>query len=548
MANTTSTTIPAPWSWRPSSYWDGNDGSWNTFIIEVGTPQQPFRVLPSTAGQETWVLNAAGCTANDPVNCTYTRGALGDSTGYDTNASSTWVPNGIFSLTAQETVLGYTGNGAYGFDAIKLGNESHALSLDHQVIASIADKSYYLAQFGLGHKPINFTTFTNPLDSYMTNLVGKGMIPSSSFGYTAGAAYRGKAPASLTLGGYDTSRFTPSNVSFAMNGDDSRPLQVGVQKISAQNTLLGSAELLPSTTYHFIDSTVPHIWLPDDAIAAFTRAFGLNYDNTTDLFLVNDTVRSDLLTLQPSVTFTLATDAGDSSAVTQTVSLPYAAFDLQASYPFYDTPTNYFPIRRAVNDTQYTIGRTFLQEAYITVDWERQNFTVAQTTFDTLDSPKLVPILSIEEAAARNATSIQQARTGSGLGGGAIAGIVVGAIVLLAFIAVAVLFGLRRRRRRQQIPASASDAQHDYDDDSKMTFSGHATELHSDSPASEMPAYHTKDTAELHGASAWRGAYGKDQQDFAGHYGSLTQNAANRGALPVEAPGCEGRRYELPDR
>ncbi|OQO14218.1 hypothetical protein B0A48_01094 [Cryoendolithus antarcticus] len=548
MANSTSTTIPAPWSWTPSSYWDGNDGSWNTFIVEVGTPPQPFRVLPSTAGQETWVLNAAGCTGNDPANCTYTRGALGDSTGYDTNASSSWVPNGIFSLTAQETVLGYTGNGAYGFDVITLGNNSHALSLEHQVIAGIADKSYYLGQFGLGHKSINFTTFTNPLDSYMTNLVGKDMIPSSSFGYTAGAAYKDKAPASLTLGGYDSSRFTPSNVSFAMNGDDSRPLQVGVQRISAQNTLIGTAELLPSTTYHFVDSTVPHIWLPDDAITAFTRAFGLNYDNTTDLFLVNDTVRGELLKLQPSVTFTLATDAGDSSAVTQTVALPYAAFDLQASYPFYDTPTNYFPIRRAVNDTQYTIGRTLLQEAYLTVDWERQNFTIAQTTFDELDNPRLVPILSIEDAATRNATSTQQAQTGSGLSGGAIAGIVVGAVVLLAIIAAAVLFGLRRRRRQDQIPVSASDNQQHYDDDSELRFSGHATELHSDSPASEMPANHTRDAAEVHGTSAWSGAYGKEKQDFVGHYGSSTQNAANRGVSPVEAPGSEGRRYELLDR
>ncbi|KAK6434991.1 hypothetical protein LTR95_008826 [Oleoguttula sp. CCFEE 5521] len=547
MANTTSAIIPAPWSWKPSSYWDGNDGSWNTFIVEVGTPQQPFRVLPSTAGQETWVLNAAGCTANDPADCAYTRGALNGSTGYDTNSSSSWVPNGIFSLTAQETVLGYTGNGLYGFDDATLGSDSHALSLQHQVIAGIADKSYFLGQFGLGHKSINFTTFTNPLESYMTNLVGKGMIPSSSFGYTAGAAYRDQAPASLTLGGYDTSRFTPSNVSFPMNGDDSRPLQVGVQKISAQNTLVGTAELQPSTTYHFIDSTVPHIWLPDDAIAAFTRAFGLNYDNTTELFLVNDTARSELLTLQPSVTFTLASDAGDSSAVTQTISLPYAALDLQASYPFYDTPTNYFPIRRAVNDTQYTIGRTFLQEAYLTVDWERQNFTVAQTTFDTLDTPRLVPILSIEDAATRNATSTQQAQTGPGLSGGAIAGIVVGAIVLLAVIAVAVLFGLRRRRRQDHIPVSASNDWQDHDDDSEMTFSGHATELHSGSPASEMPANHTKDAAEVHGTSAWSGAYDKEKQDFVGHHGSSTRIPVNRGVSPVEAPGSEGRRYELPE-
>jgi len=50
-----------PFSVPPSQAWDGNDGKWSTFMIGVGTPAQTFRVLPSTAGQETWVPAPEGC-------------------------------------------------------------------------------------------------------------------------------------------------------------------------------------------------------------------------------------------------------------------------------------------------------------------------------------------------------------------------------------------------------------------------------------------------------------------------------------------------------
>lgn len=58
------------------------------------------------------------------------------------------------------------------------------------------------------------------------------------------------------------------------------------------------------------------------------------------------------------------TDAGQ----TIEISLPYKAFDLRAEYPIYNTTMNYFPLRRADNDSQYTLGRSFLQEALSILD------------------------------------------------------------------------------------------------------------------------------------------------------------------------------------
>jgi hypothetical protein len=52
---------PQPFSWAPSQFWEGNDGAWSTFIIRVGTPAQTFRILPSTASEETWVPAPEEC-------------------------------------------------------------------------------------------------------------------------------------------------------------------------------------------------------------------------------------------------------------------------------------------------------------------------------------------------------------------------------------------------------------------------------------------------------------------------------------------------------
>ena len=65
--------------------------------------------------------------------------------------------------------------------------------------------------------------------------------------------------------------------------------------------------------------------------------------------------------------------------------MPYAAFDLNASWPIYDNATSYFPIRRSPSDDHnalHILGRTFLQEAYIIADFDRQNFTIADAVSD----------------------------------------------------------------------------------------------------------------------------------------------------------------------
>lgn len=106
------------------------------------------------------------------------------------NQSSTWVREGIYNLFS-EAHLNYTGNGEYGFDNVRLGPPSlGGINLSHQVVAGFVTNDFYLGLFGLGPKPANFSDFNDPIPSYMRTLVNDSIIPSLSYGYTAGAKYR----------------------------------------------------------------------------------------------------------------------------------------------------------------------------------------------------------------------------------------------------------------------------------------------------------------------------------------------------------------------
>lgn len=91
---------------------EGNDGTWSTFEIRVGTPGQVARVLPATSWQETWVVwkTVNGCNTSLGVaaDCFEARGGA-----FDSHASSTWHDEGQFTL-GLNNLLGYDGVADYG--------------------------------------------------------------------------------------------------------------------------------------------------------------------------------------------------------------------------------------------------------------------------------------------------------------------------------------------------------------------------------------------------------------------------------------------------
>lgn len=162
------------------------------FIVRLGTPEQYFSVLPSTANQQTWVPIPEGCASSLVGNfsdCGDSRGAWPfenrDSDGFQSNQSSTWETIGIYELFIEEH-LGIDGNGLFGYDTVGLG--SSGTSAEGQVVAGIATTNFWLGSLGLGANYTNFSEDERP-SSLLRTLKDSKSIPSLSYGYTAGAPY-----------------------------------------------------------------------------------------------------------------------------------------------------------------------------------------------------------------------------------------------------------------------------------------------------------------------------------------------------------------------
>lgn len=203
-----------------------------------------------------------------------------------------------------------------------------------------------------------------------------------------------------------------------------------------------------------IDSSTPYLWLPEAVCLEFEKAFGLTYDDAVQLYTFgsDSTQHEVLVNWNMTFQFDVADLPGSTNSVS--LSLPYEAFDLQLSYPYpglnatqSSPPTNYFPLRKAANNTQYTIGRTFLQETYLKVDYERNNFSIFQATFspNALADTALIPITR-----PRNSTfaGSQAALSKPILTKAGIAGVAVGiAMALVSSILLIVLYTRFRRTK-----------------------------------------------------------------------------------------------------
>jgi hypothetical protein len=259
---------------------------------------------------------------------------------------------------------------------------------------------------------------------------------------------------SLTLGGYDANRFVPHNTTFELN-PGTNP-QAYINSISVSSAASSNNWTVPVNLLYtsdgvsaIIDSSTPYLWLPQAVCDRFAGSLGLTYNETLNIYTFdgNSSQHTTLENAQLTFTFSLSSLA---NTPTVNITLPYEAFNLQLTYPSIpnttfggaDSSKYYFPLRPATSQ-QYTIGRAFLQEAYIITDYERNNFSIHQAVHiaNPVGNTSIVAI-------TRPADSIFSGPPSSlrkGLSTGAIVGIVVGVIVVLAISCLSLVVLFRRR-------------------------------------------------------------------------------------------------------
>jgi hypothetical protein len=208
-----SSRFPLAFSVQPSDHFDEDDGLWNTFNLAVGAGSngpQNFRVVVSTSSYDLWLPQSPVCPLSSlaPSDCPSSRGVgfynnkLSD--GYNGTRSTTQEgPLGIEVLALGgeldiETLFGtaptdYANvSGSFWVDYIHLNSPTAPITtLDSPKQIPILGYSrvpYYLATLGLGVGR-HISTAKKIVNSTVMSMSDAGVIPSRSWGYTAGAYY-----------------------------------------------------------------------------------------------------------------------------------------------------------------------------------------------------------------------------------------------------------------------------------------------------------------------------------------------------------------------
>lgn len=88
-------------------------------------------------------------------------------------------------------------NGTFGYEKLGIQGKGANVSVDHQVIASIKTNKFFVGSLGLSDQPVTYPDGSETSPSLLTSLKSENLIPSLSYGYTAGAFYRKHLPLPL---------------------------------------------------------------------------------------------------------------------------------------------------------------------------------------------------------------------------------------------------------------------------------------------------------------------------------------------------------------
>ena len=456
---------------------------------------------------------------------------------FNQSNSHTWQDKGLFELPLNpEHYLPYAGNADVGLDNVTFDWQARGgLSLSSQAIWGFAAEDIFIGRLGLFPSSINLTDFNQPIPSVIGSLTQQNSIPSTSWGYLAGASYYTypyNAYGSLTFGGYDLTRLdNRTNLTLAGGSDPYRPFLLGVESITS-----GSDALLSTPIIAALDSFTSQIWLPISVCRAFESAFSLVWNDTYSLYLLDATQHSALLNRNPSITFTLS--AGEATSTARfNITLPYAAFDLQTSaYSTANESSYYFPLKQAANESQYVLGRAFMQEVYMLADYDRGRVTLF---------PGLYPESSVEEnimaichpnATVCNGVAVTPDQGGERLSTSAIVGIAIGGSIILIVLVLGIMWFMRRKARAAAAKAQAEQAKRNKEYD-KPELDG--IRLHRDN------AFDRKEAGELDGLMDSRP---RPELDSGTYYsnsrGSYSQRLSSKSGLS-QAGGSP--RFEMPD-
>lgn len=496
-----------PYNVSPSNVSYGADGPWNTVVVGIGggTTAQYVSLFPR--GQEvSFVLTSKSCQpfgeqcgeggVYNPLKSAnfYNSSQYKDYTGpnYDssTYAIGALPLNGSLLQAMDQLVL--TGHDLNGKKNIWVNNFSIAfLPSEYEVylpngnpyplqagqLALSSNESYFWQSSG---EQSLIPGSMAPSAKSKTNK-NTASIPSNSYGLHLGTAVcKQSQSASLWLGGYDQNRIAgPVSAQLPSNKQlmqiDLLDIGIGVDNggspfpfHSRQGLLANGNSSIGASLPVWMNPQAPYLYLPRSVCDSITRDLPITYNSTLDFYLW-DTNSPNFTNIVTSPAFmSLSFRASKIGASNLTIKMPYKLLNLTLEPPLVSQPTAYFPCMDPRIDGRYSLGRAFMQAAFIGANWDKNEWYLAQAPGpniasqpspsrfgDTIngystswsDSWRGVWTPLPSSGGASEVTSPGSRTLSGGLTEGAKAGIAVGVVVGVLAVIALVFFVLRRRRR-----------------------------------------------------------------------------------------------------
>ena len=503
-----SSTLPRQLQWSSKIY--GPDGPWHAVSIDLGSNKQPLDLYPGN----TWHSNILGSSICANVSTCYAQQAgLYDSSTSTSVLTYTTVDQ-VEQIDWTSGAMPLTGTHSVQFDtatvlAPNLFSAATIPNLSLQVIPNgyytLPNGTNYLPEVGtlaLGAESVNQTyPVVQSVENFNSSLISgylyeAGQLVSNSYGLHIGSVALGIPPSAL-VGGYDQSRLlgvvTAQSYQLYSLPIDLLDIGIGVAEggspfadTSFSGLLAQGNSSIKVSIRVLIEATIPYLYLPGstcDAIAAqlpvtFHSDYGLYFWNTTDPKYTR------IVTSPAYLSFTFRLNQSNSQNMT--IKVPFGLLNLTLQAPLINTPTQYFPCRPLTDSGSYTLGRAFLQAAFVGVNWQTDlngAWFLAQAPGPNTPSTPVVTSIGFSDTSLTSSSNLwidswkgswtvldegssatggstpgnQAGSKSKSLSSGAIAGIVIGVVILVAAVGALAYFCFWRRNRK---PATTTQVTH----------------------------------------------------------------------------------------
>ncbi|THZ49011.1 hypothetical protein D6C90_03580 [Aureobasidium pullulans] len=488
-----------PLSYTLKAFFDIIVGPWNAVSQLVDYPEQNLTFFPSLT-QSSLFIQASACDTQDSA-CPLERTGMWTQSG--AHSLSNWVNSTISQASTWDTLaepLRLDGSAVQSADRIVLWSADRAdgpYYLDGLAVTIASNYTVTYPEASISHTmdvgmlslhtgsdTVNWTASNGSqvsYDPYLYKAYTMGDIPSISYGLHVGSVYP-PVPGSLILGGYDRSRCISTPIVSSGNKFTLAEIDLEVtsggwpfvkkQLASDSNLLLDGNTGSNSSLTVVPNPGVPYLYLPGNTCKLIASFLPVALDENLGLYVWNTTDPSfkRIMTSPSAIKFSFRTDPG-----LEDISVPFALLNLTLDYPLANTPKQYFPCSPYTpsDGSTYHLGRAFLQAAFLGETGQTQKVFLAQAPGPGAKDEVITKLASTDSTLTAmanpptwNATWTDYLRAlpddststtsstpdgSKGLSGGAIAGIVIGAVGGIAIFVMAV-FVITRRRRKSRKP------------------------------------------------------------------------------------------------